>query len=173
MKADQFKSSKRQRIKRKDLNITSLIDILTILLVFLLKNVSMDAAKNKPPKSMLLPPTATNEQLIEDGRTVVIKVYPDQILYGMDAVYVGSLDDLMNNPSTRKALEGHLLLDKESIIDNDNDAVPCILLQVDKSVKCSYVTELFKVSGKAGYVNIYFSTLYESNLTDKYRGSTS
>ena len=173
MKADGFKSSKRQRIKRKDLNITSLIDILTILLVFMLKNVSMDAAKNKPPKSMLLPPTATNEELINDGRTVVIKVYPDQILYGLEAIYVGSLEDLMNNEATRRALVGHLEFDKKSITDYDSEAIPCILLQVDKSVKCAYVTELFKVSGTAGYVNIYFSTLYESSLAGKYSGSSS
>ena len=43
--------------KTKDLNITSLIDILTILLIFIIKNVSMDASEKDVPKGMLLTPS--------------------------------------------------------------------------------------------------------------------
>ena len=48
-----FQSRKRGN-KTKDLNITSLIDILTILLVFMIKNISMDSAQKNAPEGMIL-----------------------------------------------------------------------------------------------------------------------
>ena len=59
--------------KTKDLNITSLIDILTILLVFMIKNISMDSTQKNSPEGMLLPTTITTNELVESGRAVYLK----------------------------------------------------------------------------------------------------
>jgi len=79
----------------KDLNITSLIDILTILLVFMLKNISMDASQKSAPEGMLLPTVISADKLVESGQAVVVKIYPDRILYGTENTNVGSLQDFM------------------------------------------------------------------------------
>ena len=61
--------------KTKELNITSLIDILTILLVFMVKNVSMDSTQKDVPDGMLLPSTVSKSELIENGKVVIIKLF--------------------------------------------------------------------------------------------------
>jgi biopolymer transport protein ExbD len=45
------------------LSITSLLDILTIILVFLVKNVSMEAQRMTVPENMSLPTTITNQDV--------------------------------------------------------------------------------------------------------------
>jgi biopolymer transport protein ExbD len=101
---------RRKVTKAKKLNITSLTDVLTILLVFLIKNVSMEVQRVTVPPNMKFPTTMSNEELQKDTNVVVLKVYADtdtergRILLGADNINVGSLEQLVNYTGTRKNL---------------------------------------------------------------------
>jgi biopolymer transport protein ExbD len=156
--------------KTKDLNITSLIDILTILLVFMIKNISMDAAQKNAPEGMLLPTTVTKNDLVESGQAVFVKLYADkldqqtgeviagQILYGKENIPVGSTHDFITNAAIRQTLLKYLQLERQAILGNTS--VPCLLIQADKELECRYITEFIKFSAQASFANIYFSTIH-------------
>jgi hypothetical protein len=154
--------------KSKQLNITSLIDILTILLVFMIKNVSMDADQKDAPEGMLLPTTVNTTDLIESGQAVSIKLYPQKeftdgsleqskILYGSENDYVGTLEDFAQNAQIRQSLLGFLQVESESI--RNSGGIPCLLIQADKELQCSVITEFIKFSANASFANIYFSSI--------------
>jgi len=145
----------------KDLNITSLIDILTILLVFMVKNISMDASQKSSPEGMLLPTVITADKLIESGQAVVVKIYPDRILYGTENTNVGSLQDFMTKRRIRATILGFLKLEAEEITNSGNK--PCLLIQADKNLDCKYITEFIRFSAGAAFANIYFSAIHTTN----------
>ncbi len=155
-----FKSRKRGN-KTKDLNITSLIDILTILLVFMIKNISMDSAQKNAPEGMILPTTITTNDLIESGKAVFLKIYPERILYGAESIEVGSLQDFLNKPEIRNSLLKHLQMEARAITSVGSK--PCLLIQADKELPCRYITEFIKFSAQASFANIYFSAIHTEN----------
>ena len=155
-----FQSRKRGN-KTKDLNITSLIDILTILLVFMIKNISMDSAQKNAPEGMILPTTITTNDLIESGKAVFLKIYPDRILYGAESIEVGSLQDFLNKPEIRNSLLKLLQMEARSITSVGSK--PCLLIQADKELPCRYITEFIKFSAQASFANIYFSAIHTDN----------
>jgi len=150
--------------KIKDLNITSLIDILTILLVFMLKNISMDAVEKNAPEGMLLPTTITKDKLIKTGLTVNVKIYPDKILYGTDNIKIGTLDEFMTKNEVRSSLLKLLRLEAKRITDDGN--IPSLLIQGDRDLDCRYITEFINFSASASFANIYFSTIHTDNLNE-------
>ncbi|MCK4957372.1 MAG: biopolymer transporter ExbD [Candidatus Cloacimonetes bacterium] len=169
-----FKQRKKGK-KTKDLNITSLIDILTILLVFMIKNVSMDSSQKDAPEGMLLPTTVNRNELIEDGQVVFVKLFPEKvlengelfeskILFGKENINVGSLKDFSSNQQIRQSLLGFLKMEAKSI--RNSGGVPCLLIQADEELKCSYITEFIKFSANASFINIYFSSIHTDNVDE-------
>ncbi|MBN1327189.1 MAG: biopolymer transporter ExbD [Candidatus Cloacimonetes bacterium] len=150
--------------KVKDLNITSLIDILTILLVFMLKNISMDAIQKNAPEGMLLPTTITKDELIKKGLVVNVKIYTDKILFGMDNFRIGSLDEFTSNQEVRKNLLSLLKIEADRI--TNTGSIPSLLIQADKELDCRYITDFINFSASASFANIYFSTIHTDNLTE-------
>jgi len=149
------------------LSITSLLDILTIMLVFLIKNVSVDAQRVTVPENMIFPPTITNDELLDNGVTIVVKMYQDRILLGTDNLYAGSLTDLVGNVAKRQMIFEYMKNEAVRIINLDEDKTkfkPCLLIQADKGIPVQYITELIKLSAGAFFENIYFSTLEEDWL---------
>ena len=144
--------------KTKDLNITSLIDILTILLVFMIKNISMDSTQKNSPEGMLLPTTITTNELVESGRAVYLKIYTDKILYGTESLNVGSMEDFLGRTEIRNSLLKLLQMESQAI--SSLNSKPCLLIQADKEVPCRYITEFIKFSAQASFANIYFSTIH-------------
>lgn len=158
--------------KTKDLNITSLIDILTILLVFMIKNVSMDSSQKDAPEGMLLPTTMNKSELVESGQAVLVKLFPERmgengevisskILFGKENIYVGTLDDFTSDAKIRQTLLGFLQIEAKSI--TNSGSIPCLLIQADKELKCSNITEMIKFSANASFANIYFSSIHTEN----------
>ncbi|MDO9577781.1 MAG: biopolymer transporter ExbD [Candidatus Cloacimonadales bacterium] len=163
------KGGRKRGNKTKDLNITSLIDILTILLVFMIKNISMDAAQKNAPEGMLLPTTITKNELVDSGQAIIVKLYADKIsnsgeimpgyiLFGKDNIIVGSTRDFITDASIRKTLLAFLQVEAQSI--TENASVPCLLIQADKDLECRYITEFIKFSAQSAFANIYFSTIH-------------
>lgn len=149
---------KRITPENKELNITSLIDILTILLVFMIKNVSMDAQKLIVPEAMQLPQTVTKEQVIAKGNVVLVKLYPNQILVGTDSQFAGTPQELTTNDKTRETLLSLLKAEAAVIKAKDAEAIPCLMVQADTGVECGYLTQLILASAKASFSNIYLSS---------------
>lgn len=149
----------------KRLNITSLTDVLTILLVFLIKNVSMEVQKVTVPQNMTLPTTITNNELAKRATTVTLKVFPDKILLGTDNINVGKLEDLVANEKTRKDLLEFLKDQSDRIRQADPQAEPCLLIQADRTILCQYITEIVSVGATSSFSNIYFSTIQGSEKT--------
>lgn len=153
-----------RRVRRKfedaaGLSITSLLDVLTIILVFLIKNVSMEAQKVTIPANMKFPSTITNEKLIEQGATMVVKMYPDQIYLGTESIPFGSLSEILSNESKREAIYGYLSMEAQKIFDRESNNEPCLLIQADEQIPCQYVSEMVKIGTQASFQYVYFSTL--------------
>ena len=150
----------RNRIEKvKSLNITSLVDILTILLVFLIKNVSIDAQRVTVPENMNLPATVTTEELERSGIVVILKVFPDQILVGSENLYAGSPEDFMTDQEVRSQLLSFMKEQSDRVISQNPDFSPLLLLQADTSIQCRYITDIVALGATAGFTNVYFSTI--------------
>lgn len=170
------RTSKRKLQKAKALNITSLIDILTILLIFLIQDVSMTAQKNDPPKGMTLPETATVDSLMENAFPILIKVFgrsPEtyangQILFGTESRVVGDLDAFITDEGVRLAMLGMLQEASEMIKNADNE--PIILIQADNNVENRYISEIVAACAAGKFENIYFSSTENSGLWSGYTG---
>ncbi|MCD4817649.1 MAG: biopolymer transporter ExbD [Candidatus Cloacimonetes bacterium] len=146
--------------KKKDVNqlsITSLLDVMTILLIFMIKNVSMDAAQRNAPNGMLLPSTITNDELIKKGNVIYVRMYTDKILYGTDNIEVGTLQEFVEDKRVRNTLLGKL--ENEVKFIKGNDQKPVLLIQADKKLKCKYVIDFIEFSTRAKFADIYFSTI--------------
>jgi biopolymer transport protein ExbD len=151
---------KRLKAENKELNITSLIDILTILLVFMIKNVSMDAQKLTSPTGMKLPLSVTREQVIEKGNVVLVKVYKDKLLVGTDSNYAGKPDELIRNINNTRDTILQLLKQEATLIKAKNkEAIPCLMVQADNKVETRCITQLILTSAEASFSNIYLSSI--------------
>lgn len=165
MRFEGTKQTRRVRRKFDDvagLSITSLLDVLTIILVFLIKNVSMEAQKVTIPDNMRFPTTITNEKLIAQAGTYVVKMYPDQILLGTDGVPFGSLKDILENETKRQQIFDYLKYEADLIWKQDKNNEPCLLIQADEQIPCQYVSEMVRIGTQASYQYIYFSTLEDA-----------
>ena len=148
---------KRRRQTFKELSITSLLDILTILLVFMIKNVSMDAASKNAPEGMVLPNAISIDKLMESSQVVTVKVYTDKILYGTENAVVGTIEEFMNDQSVKDSFKKQLKIEAD-LIKRENNKEPVLLIQADKDLKCKYLGTIIGVSTVAKFGNIYFST---------------
>ena len=158
-KKKKFEFSNRKPRSVGGLNITSLMDILTILLVFMMKNVAMDASQKNAPEGRFLPTTITKDILVESAQAILIKIYPDKILYGKENINVGTLQEFMSKRQTREDLLNFLKLEADEIVNVMHNK-PCLLIQADKKLECRYITEFIKFSASAAFANIYFSTIH-------------
>ena len=143
--------------KIKQLDITSLVDILTILLVFLIKNVSVEAQRVTVPEQMMLPTTVTVEELSEQDHSIVMRVFPDNIY--ISDIPVGSPEDFMEKQEVRKNLANYMQQQSEIIKSMNPDLQPTVLLQADKSIKCRYITELVSLVASSHFTGVYFSSI--------------
>lgn len=158
------KSAKRKLAKEtKSLNITSLLDIMTILLVFMIKNVSMDVSQRNAPEGMKLPLSVTKDELMKKGQIISIKIYPDKVLYGTENYKVGSPVELMSNRKLQDTLVRYLKKEAKYMKDSGNK--PSLLIQADRNVKSKYISSIIKISTRASFANIYFSTIKADNKT--------
>ncbi|MCD4651113.1 MAG: biopolymer transporter ExbD [Candidatus Cloacimonetes bacterium] len=144
-----------------EMNITSLIDILTILLVFLIKNVSLDTTNLLPSQKMEMPYSIATDELVKEGKVIPIQIYFDEILYGPDLTPIGTPDAFINDDEIRNATLAAMQHDTEQMLYNNPESPRCILIQADMGIPCRYITRVISVAGVAGFNHIYFSTLHK------------
>tara|TARA_B100000886_G_scaffold222493_1_gene154770 strand:+ start:394 stop:906 length:513 start_codon:yes stop_codon:yes gene_type:complete len=164
----------RKRVRRKkkqvlDLDITSLLDILVILLVFLLKSYNSSGVIFNVPKEISLP-RSTSQTINNAG--VIVQVSPTAI-YVDDKIVV----DIQNT-------KGNKIFNKKNIIiplfeelskkkktfqqvakssQNANDFSGIVNLIVDKSIKYNFLKKLLNTCASAGYQKYKFVVLGEDS----------
>lgn len=161
------RKARRTLPKAKELNITSLIDILTILLVFLLKNISMEVQKLELKEKMKLPESSLNEKELlakYKGQLVTVQLFSDKIWYdgitGITSMSVqypvtkGANNTVFFDPRFLSALK-----DDQRIIE-EQQLVPALLIQADKKLPCEHVKNLLVyATSQAQFGNIFFATI--------------
>ena len=153
----------------KQLSITSLLDALTIILVFLIKNVSMDAQRLTVPENMQFPTTMITEELTEQMDPTVVKVYPDRILIGKDNDFFGTPQQLLSDETKRAAIYEYMQIQSKSIEEHPTKNVACLLVQADESIESQVITAIVEVGTQSYYKFIYFSTLQDTQWLDSAR----
>lgn len=170
-----------RKVRRKfdygeGLSIISLVDILTILLVFLIKNVSLEGQKYSVPSQMQFPVTMQKRDLLENKGTTVIQIYPNRIMIG-DKGQFGTLEEFETNSKKREDILQYLRYTAEEITRekdaNGNPKTPAaLLIQADRSIPCWYITEFVKLGTSSYYEYIYFASLLESDWLNKSKSAT-
>ncbi|HLE10962.1 MAG: hypothetical protein A2504_09065 [Bdellovibrionales bacterium RIFOXYD12_FULL_39_22] len=90
MRSGRFKKIKRNNMQAADLDITSLLDIITILLAFLLRNYNPSDLEVNLVKN-IDPPTSVSERI--GSSSVVVMVTSDKLVY-VDGKEIGKLDNM-------------------------------------------------------------------------------
>lgn len=144
-----------------DLDITSLLDILVILLVFLLRSYDSTGVILNIPKDISLP-TSQSKSINQQG--VVVQVSPTTIW--VDDKEILNTED----PSGARAAKGKVitplydeLVTKKNEIKRIAQMTPnaekfsgLVNLVIDKSLKYSYVKKLMHTCASAGYQKYKF-----------------
>lgn len=161
----------RHRMKKKvkkgfDLDITSLLDILVILLVFLLKSYSASNVIINIPENIELP-ASQSQQISTEG--VVVQVSPSKIwvndkevlsiedsktrIYDENGMRIISLyNELVEKKDSYKLLQ-------RTVQDKGQNFTGNVNLIVDKKVKYSYLKKLMYTCASAGFKQYKFVVL--------------
>jgi biopolymer transport protein ExbD len=160
--------NRRKRDKKAilDLDITSLLDILVIMLVFLLKSYNSSGIVLNVPKSVTLP--SSNSQSI-NTTGVMIQVSPDTIWVDNKIIWEKTKNRKSLDQGGRRIipLYNELVRIKRSIkrieksSPNAKKFSGVINLIVDKSLKYNWIKKLLYTSAEAGYRQYKFVVLGE------------
>jgi len=163
----------RKRVKRRkpkvlDLDITSLLDILVILLVFLLKSYNSSGVVFNVPKEISLPrsnsQTLNNAGVIVQVSTTAIYV-DDEIVLNIKSTDGKKVFDNSSNmiiplfEELTKKKKTFKQVAKSS--ENANDFSGIVNLIVDKSIKYNFLKKLLNTCANAGYQKYKFVVLGE------------
>lgn len=161
------KKTKRNKSETIDLDITSLLDILVILLVFLLKSYNSSGVTLTIPNGIELP-KSTSESLNNPG--VVIQVSKDKI-YVDSAVVLDSENapkNIYDHGGRRIVPLFNELVKKKELIKTTAKQVPeakgfsgLANLIIDKTLKYSYVKKIMYTCAEAGFKEYKFIVLGE------------
>jgi biopolymer transport protein ExbD len=154
--------------KKKDnasLNITSMMDMFTIILVFLLKSYSADGSILTNADNLVLPNSASKKKPAEVN--LQLAVTQDMILLDNQAVV--PTEDAKNIPpdendpvvtKLEERLKACLKQEEEMVLTGALNAVQGkIVVQVDKNINFDVLFKIMNTCGKAGYNNMNFAVM--------------
>lgn len=157
----------RNRVKIGKMNLTSLMDVFTILVFFLLVN-SGSVEIMESPKNMTLPESRVE---MKPRETVVIFVSPDEIL--VQGRSVATIADILDEEIvTIQPIADELALLQQNVV-GINTAVVAESLEVtilaDKSVPFAVVRKIMSTCTDEGYENVSLAvTQKESRVAAAY-----
>ncbi|MBT8067779.1 MAG: biopolymer transporter ExbD [Gammaproteobacteria bacterium] len=156
-----MKRMKRNRVKIGKMNLTSLMDVFTILVFFLLVN-SGSVEVMEAPKTVKLPESRVETKPRE---TVVIFVSPDEILVQGQAV--GFVGDVLDSDSpTLDAITARLGALKESVLGPNTQAVAAsreVTILADRSVPFGVVKKIMSTCTQGGYENVSLAVIQKAS----------
>ncbi|ATH06629.1 hypothetical protein BIY24_01360 [Halobacteriovorax marinus] len=162
--------SARGKVRRKkkvmDIDITSLLDILVILLVFLLKNYNASGIVLNVPKGIELP-SSQSQSLNTSG--IIIQVSPSTIWVDNKIILEAENDSLAEDKTGRRIIPLYNeLVKKKEVIKQIEKSSPnakkfsgVVNLVVDKTIKYSYIKKLMYTTAEAGFGKYKFVVMSE------------
>ena len=165
MKKQIRKRVRRKKTKAMDIDITSLLDILVVILIFLLKSYSSSTVIINVPDEINLP-RSNSQSINQEG--VTLQVSSNRIF--VDDTEVASLDNPKGmfesgNPLTIIPLYNELVRKREDTqnlaktIEGASPFSGMVNLVMDKSVKYDFLRKLMFTCGEAGFVKFKFVVL--------------
>lgn len=152
-----LKRMSRNRVKLTKMNLTSLMDVFTILVFFLLVN-SGSVELLEAPKDVKLPESVVETKPRE---TVVISIGQEDVL--VQGQVVARVNDILQGqPDTMAPLTARLAELKESIVGPNTLAVAEtqeITILADKSVPFIVVRKIMSTCTDEGYENVSLAVI--------------
>jgi biopolymer transport protein ExbD len=151
-------SMHRRRRKRGDgtvkLNITSMIDMFTLMVVFLLKNYSAQGQLVTPETGLLLPTSSIEknagqavsvkilQNVIKVDTTVVIDSVRYQALMQQKEFLIDSLYSILRH---------QVIADSSSAAETKTEYIRHVSIQGDIAIPCNILKRVMYTCGQAGY----------------------
>lgn len=160
-KTRRLKRMGRNRKKLTGLNLTSLMDVFTILVFFLLANSSSSEVLTTP-KQIKLPDSVVEAKPRE---TVVVMVGPEKVLVQGDAV-IDTAELLASENETIPAITGRLAeLERNIIGINTRTAVESkeITLLADKTIPFRVLKKVMSTCTRSGYGRISLAVIQKAS----------
>lgn len=156
----------RRKKKAFEIDITSLLDILVILLVFLIKNYNASGIVLNVPKGIELP-TSKSQSLNTSG--IIVQVSPTTIWVDDKIILESKKETLAEDRTGRRiiALFNELVKKKEVIKQIEKSSPNAkkfsgvVNLVVDKTIKYSYIKKLMYTTAEAGFGKFKFVVMTE------------
>ena len=152
-----IKRMSRNRMKITKMNLTSLMDVFTILVFFLLVN-SGSVEVMEAPKNVKLPESRVESKPRE---TVVISISPEEVM--VQGKVVAMVEDIVENPSaTVDAVTARLAQLKENIIGTSTLTVAAsqeVTILADKSVPFAVIKKIMSACTGEGYENVSLAVI--------------
>jgi len=159
------KSTTKMRLPEMGLNITSLIDVLTVLIFFLIRTMTVTSSAASPPEGLRLP--ASISEIQGEESTVVaisqkaLRVNHDLVSKLSNGHFVGA--DLDSDGRTLKKLKEllqreHSKKERLFVSKNGGEFMPPskILIQADKQMRFETLKHVLHTISVAGYTDYQF-----------------
>lgn len=159
------KSKKRSRAFRPPaLMLTSMMDMFTIILIFLLCSFSEAPETLKLDQDLQLPKSSSESEYSKAIKVILSKKdlrLNDEVMATVSGSVIHGLSDVQD-PKTSSFFQ-RLQTFYKSKSDNGSDPVPAkhLLLLCDKSHSFKTINTVIKAAGMAGYPNFQFAVLQE------------
>jgi len=156
-----IKRMSRNRVKVTKMNLTSLMDVFTILVFFLLVN-SGSVEIMEAPKNVALP-----ESMIEQKprETVVISVSAEEVL--VQGVMVAQMADILDAQSANYApITSRLAELRDNVVGPSTLAVAGsmeVTILADKSVPFIVVRKIMSICTSEGYENVSLAVIQKAS----------
>ena len=148
------------------INITSMMDMFTIILLFLLKSYSADGSILTNADDLILPNSVAKGRPSEV--TVQLAVTPDMILIdntpvvSTREVFKKSRQEFSADTTTAidSVLQNHMRVEKELEKMGEIAAVKgMIIVQMDKNISFDILYKVMQLCGRNGFVNMHFAVM--------------
>jgi len=150
----------RNRLKITKMNLTSLMDVFTILVFFLLVN-SGSVEVVEAPKDVKLPESVVESKPRE---TVVISISAEEVV--VQGKLVAFVEDILNNKeSAIDPVNARLAELKESVIGINTQAVAAsqeVTILADRSVPFTVVKTIMSTCTAEGYENVSLAVIQKN-----------
>ena len=155
-----IKRMSRNRFKITKMNLTSLMDVFTILVFFLLVN-SGSVEVVEAPKDVKLPESRVESKPRE---TVVISISAEEVL--VQGKLVAFVEDILNNKQDAVApINARLAELKESVIGINTQTVAAsqeVTILADRSVPFTVVKTVMSTCTAEGYENVSLAVIQKA-----------
>ena len=147
------------------LNITSMMDVLTIVLVFLLKNFESEGNLLTQADNLKLPYSVSKKTVKEIAITVVVD--NEQVLVDNTPVFatdsVRAQDSLLVAPMMDMLKEKREEEKKVAMASGDDEATTgTVIVQLDKNIPYDVMYKVMATCGFSGYGNIAFAVVQKN-----------